>query len=561
MTPLGEKSGDNVTRGPGSVNSHPRGQTSGKHVLVKAAAVVAVMTLIGRILGLIRDIVSAKRFGTSWQWDAFLYAFMLPNLFRRIVGEGGLTSAFIPVYNEVSAKVSKEEAFRFTCVTITFLACVLFVFILAVEGLLTLLLNMGFHSPTVVLTLNLSRILFPYLWFLSLYAIGMGVLNSHRHFFAPSLGGPILDIVWIAGVLWVPAWAAGGYIERIQWLSYAILFGGLLHVVVEIPPLLKIGFRFRWIWDMSSAWLKKVWNLLLPVTLSFAVVQINITVDMTLGMMIGPGANSSLWYGNRLMQFPLGIFALAMGTALLPMMSQQIARGEKEASRKTLSFALRSIFFIILPSSVGLIVLREPIIRVLFERGEFDAVSTARSAAVLLGFTVGLFAFAGQKIMNSGYYAAHDSKTPMKTSVISLCSNVVLNLILMVPFKEAGLAIATSLSGIIQFGQLVYYYPKKVGEFPFREIAFSFLRIFLASLVMGVICYGSWELLKFWFPGPGTRIQLIQVFGSISIATMAYLVLCLACHVPEAKEAWAWFRKRRKPATNPVETEKLIEGA
>jgi len=561
MTPLGEKSGDNVTRAPGSVNPHPHGQKSGKHHLMKAAAVVAVMTLVGRILGLIRDIVSAKSFGTSWQYDAFLYAFMLPNLFRRIVGEGGLTSAFIPVYNEISAKIGKDEAFRFASITITFLACVLFVFVLAVEGLLTLLLRIGFHSQTVMLTLDLSRILFPYVWFISLYAIGMGVLNSHRHFFAPSLGGPILDLVWIVGVLWVPVWAAGDYVERIRWVSYAILFGGFLHVAVEVPPLLKIGFRFRWIWDAGYEWLKKVWVLLLPVTLSFAIVQINIAVDMTLGMMIGPGANSSLWYGNRLMQFPLGIFALAMGTALLPMMSQQIARGEKEASRKTLSFALRSIFFIILPSSVGLIVLREPIIRVLFERGEFNAVSTARSAAVLLGYTVGLFAFAGQKIMNTGFYAAHDSKTPMKTAMISLGSNIVLNLILMVPFKEAGLAIATSISGIFQFAQLMYYYPKKVGEFPFREVAFSFLRILLASVAMGVVCYWSWELLKHGIPGAGTHAQLAQVFGSILIATVSYLGFCFMCRVPEVKEAFAWFRKRRKPAADPSEVEKLIDGA
>jgi len=561
MTPLGEKSGGNVARDSGIVNPHPHVPKSGKHHLMKAAAVVGLMTLIGRILGLIRDIVSAKCFGTSWQYDAFLYAFMVPNLFRRIVGEGGLTSAFIPVYNEIAAKMGKDDAFRFTNITVTFLACVLFVFILAVEGLLALFLRIGFHSQTVMLTLDLSRILFPYLWFISIYAIGMGVLNSHRHFFAPSLGGPILDLVWIVGVLWVPRWMAGDYVDRIRWLSYLILFGGFLHVAVEVPPLFKLGFRFRWVWDVGCEWLKKVWHMLLPVTLSFAVVQINIAVDMTIGMMIGPGANSSLWYGNRLMQFPLGIFALAMGTALLPMMSQQIARGEKEASRKTLSFALRSIFFIILPSSVGLIVLREPIMRALFERGEFNAVSTARSAAVLLGYTIGLFAFAGQKIMNSAYYAAHDSKTPMKTAVISLLSNIALNLILMVPFREAGLAIATSISGIFQFGQLIYYYPKKVGEFPLREVLTSFLRILLASVAMGFVCYGSWELLKLWIPGVGTHVQLVQVFGSILIATMAYLGLCFVCRVPEVKEAFAWFLKKRKPVAMPVDPESLVDGA
>ncbi len=563
MTPFGEKSGDNVTRVPGVVNEVPRPEAaprSGKRHLVRAAAVVAVMTLVGRILGLFRDIVSAKHFGTSWQYDAFLYAFMLPNLFRRVVGEGGLTSAFIPVYNEIRERQDPSEAFRFANITVSFLSVALFAFIVAVECLLHVLIKIGFQSQTVMLTLELSRILFPYLWFVSLYALGMGILNSHRHFLAPAMGPAILDLVWIVGVLWVPTWAGHDYFERIRWLSCFILLGGFLHVAVELPPLRRIGFKFRWIWDTGYAGLKRTGTLLLPVVLSFAVVQINIAVGMTLGMAIGPGANSSLWYGNRLMQFPLGIFAMAMGTALLPMLAQQIARGEKEASRKTLSFALRSIFFIIIPSSVGLIVLREPIIRMLFERGQFDAVSTARSSAVLLGYTVGLFAFAGQKIMNSGFYAAHDSRTPMRTSVLSLLLNIVLSLILMVPFKEAGLALATSISGILQFGQLIYYYPKKVGEFPTREIGASFLRILIASLVMGAIGFYGLELFKHWLPGQGTRIQLVRGFGSILLATVSYLSLCYACHVPEAREAWEWIRKKRKPAPDPAEIDKLVEG-
>ncbi len=560
MTPLGEKSGVKVTQGMPSVNEVPREPSAGKRHLVKAAALVALMTLIGRVLGLVRDIVSAKRFGTGWQWDAFLYAFMLPNLFRRIVGEGGLTSAFIPVYNEIAEKQSKAEAFRFANTTISFLSCVLLAFILAVEGLLTLLLRIGFHSQTLMLTFELSRILFPYLWFLSMYALGMGILNSHRHFLAPAMGPAILDLIWILAVLFVPVWAAGDFIGRIRWLSYALLLAGVMHVAVEVPPLLRIGFGFQWIWNTAHEGMKKVWRLLIPVVLSFAIVQINITVDMTLGMLIGSGANSSLWYGNRLMQFPLGIFALAMGTALLPMLAQQVARNEKEAARKTLSFALRSIFFIIVPSSVGLIVLREPIIRMLFERGQFDTVSTARCAAVLLGYTIGLFAFAGQKIMNSGFYAAHDSKTPMRTAVISLLTNIVLNLILMVPLREAGLALATSISGIIQFGQLIYYYPKKVGEFPFREIAISFLRILLASLAMGAVCYFSWELLKVWIPGQSTKMQLIQVLGSMAFATFAYFGICFVCRVQEVREAVEWFRTKRKRGADPAEAEKLIDG-
>ena len=542
------KSGDNVTRDPASVNEVPwsgGAQATGKKHLIKAAAIVGLMTLVGRVLGLFRDIVSAKTFGTRWQWDAFVYAFMLPNLFRRIVVEGGLTSAFIPVYNEIAEKQGRAEATRFANITMTFLFCVLLVVVLLVEAGLTLLLKIGFQSAMVMLTLELTRLLFPYLLFLSLYALGMGVLNSHRHFWVPALGSAVLDFVWICAVLWVPSWMGHDYFGRVRWLSWALFAMGFFYILMEIPPLLKIGFRFKWIWDVSYGGLKKAWALLPPVVLSFAVVQINMTVGMALGGLLGPGANSTLWYGNRLMQFPLGIFALAMGTALLPMLAQQIARGEKEASCKTLSFALRSIFFIILPSSVGLIVLRGPIVRMLFERGEFDAASTARSAAVLLGYTIGLFAFAGHKIMNSGYYAAQDSRTPMKTSIIALVTNLVLSLALMIPFREGGLALAASISGIIQFGQLIYYYPKKVGEFPFREIGMSFLRILLASLVMGILSTYSWIFLKAWVPGSGTLVQLIQVLSSILIGIMAYFGFCYVFHVPEMHEAMEWIRGKK----------------
>ncbi|HQB11498.1 MAG TPA: murein biosynthesis integral membrane protein MurJ [Candidatus Omnitrophota bacterium] len=540
-----EKSGDNVTRGPHPVNEVPKAGF-GKKSLVRAAVLVSAMTLLGRVLGLIRDILSAKTFGTRWQWDAFIYAFMIPNLFRRIVGEGGLTSAFIPVYNETKTKQGVAEAFRFANVTLCFLACALLVFVIAVQGLITAILAAGHYSEMLTLTLNLLRILFPYLWFLSLYALGMGILNSHGHFLAPSLGSVILDGVWIFAILWVPSWVGTDYADRIRWLTYTLLFAGFLHVAVEIPPLWKIGFRFKFIWDLAHEGLKKTWKLLLPVVMSFAVVQINITVDATLGLVIGPGANSSLWYGNRLMQFPLGIFALAMGTALLPMLSQQIASGEREAAKRSLSFALRSVFFIIIPSSVGLIVFREEIIRFLFERGEFDPVSTARSAAVLLGYTIGLFAYSGQKIMAAGYYAAHDTKTPMRTALVSLFLNIVLNLILMIPLKEAGLALATSISGIVQFGQLIYYYPKKVGEFPFREIARSFFRILLASAAMAGICYASLAGLRSVVPGTDTLAQGIQVLGSILIAIISYLALCFLFRVPEIHEAVEWIRKKRK---------------
>ena len=503
------------------------------------------MTLISRILGMVRDIVSAIAFGTSWQWDGFIYAFMIPNFFRRIVGEGALSSAFIPVYNEVAEKHGKSEAFRFANVTLTFLICGLIVFVLSIEGILTLLLQFSVFSETITLTLNLLRILFPYLCFISIFAFGMGILNSHRHFLAPALGPILLNGIWIVSILWLIPKAGPNYENQLHLLSYAILSVGLFYLVLEIPPLYKIGFRPKWIWDRANESFKKVLKLLFPVLLSFAIMQINILVDMTLGIVIGPGANSSLWYGTRLMQFPLGIFAIAMGTALLPLMSQQIANGEKSEAKTTMSFALRNIFFIIIPSSVGFIVLSPYIVKLLFQYGQFNAISTLRTSHVLIGYAIGLFAYAGLKIVTTGYYATQDSKTPMKIGVVALVLNVVFNLILMHPLKEAGLALATALSAIIQFALLIYFYPKKVAEFPLTETLKSFIRILIASILMGGVCYFSIHFLQDSFSGTSVLSQAIQVLGAIATGTIFYLAVCFLGRVREMKEAVQWLKNKK----------------
>lgn len=533
---ISEKSGDTVAREGFGVKRH----------LVKTAGLVGLMTLASRILGMIRDIVSAKTFGTRWQWDAFIYAFMLPNFLRRLVGEGALSSAFIPVYSEIQAQKGHEEAFRFAYVIRTFLITILAGFLILSELALFALLQIPDLAPTLHLTLDLLRIFFPYLALISLFSLGMGILNCHKHFFASSLGPVILDLVWIAAVLWWVPGAGPDLTAQVRVLSWAILFSGVLQLAALSPQLWQVGIRPAWVWDRLYPGLKKTVSLLVPGILAFAVVQINILVDMTLAFMIGPGANSSLWYGTRLMQFPLGVFAIAMGTALLPTMAHQAARQEFEAARKTLSFALRSVFLIILPSSIGLIMLRTPIIQLLFERGEFNAVSTARSAAVLMCYSFGLFAYSGQKIIASGFYAIQDPRTPVRIGVIALVTNIILNLILMKPLREAGLALATSVSGIVQFLLLALLYEKKTVNFPRREILLSFFKILGASLVMGVIAVFAFRFLEAAYPGKGTTALLVQVLGSISVATLTYIALCFLFRVHEMHEAVNWLRRKRK---------------
>ncbi len=533
------------------MNQPPQTVHTTKKHLLKAAGLMGAMTLCSRILGMIRDVISAKNFGTSWQWDAFLYAFMVPNFFRKLVGEGALSSAFIPVYSETLAQRGKEEAFRFAQVTVTFLVVILASFLLVAELALNAALKMGHFSSTISLTLDLLRGMFPYLWFMSFFVLGMGILNSHRHFLAPSLGPIIFDLFWIAGVLWIVPHAGEAFENQVRWLTVVILISGAVQLGAELPPLYRLGFRFRWVWDTACPGLIKTFRLLLPMILGFAVVQINILVDSTMGLMIGAGANSSLWYGNRLMQFPLGIFAIAMGTALLPTIVQQTARQELESVRKTLSFALRSIFLIILPSSVGLIVLSQPIIQLLFERGHFDAVSTSRTAAVLLCYSIGLFAYSGQKIMTAGFYAAQNTRTPVKIAVVSLLTNITLNLILMIPLKEAGLALATSIAGILQFSLLGFFYHRKIMRLDLREIFQSFFKITAASLVMGLVAWLIFKAAQQILPGSGTMILLVHVFSSIALSILAYAGLCFVFRVREVREALVWVREKKGRKQGP----------
>ncbi|MBN1687565.1 MAG: murein biosynthesis integral membrane protein MurJ [Candidatus Omnitrophica bacterium] len=518
---------------------------------MKAAGTVGLLTLASRILGMIRDIVSAKQFGTTWQWDAFLYAFMFPNFFRRLLGEGALSSAFIPVYSETLHREGKAAAFRFSNVVGTVLAGGLLVFIIILEFVLNALVGWDALPERLHLTIDLLRFLFPYLWFISICALFMGILNCHRHFLTPSLGPVILDIFWIAGVLWVASLIHKAPPEQLRILSLFLLSAGVIQMAVQIPVLMRLGFRFQWVWDLAHEGFRKTGKLLLPAVLGFAVVQINILVDMTLAFVIGPGANSSLWYGTRLMQFPLGVFAIAMGTALLPMISEQTANREFEAAKQTLSFAMRSVFLIILPCSVGLIVLRTPIIQMLFERGAFDAVSTARTSFVLLCYVLGLFAYSGQKLVVAGFYAVQDTKTPVIIGVVALLSNIILNLILMWPMKEAGLALATSISGIIQFALLLKYYNRKISEFPFRAILRSFLKILGASTSMGIVCWAVLNFLRQAVPGDHLTALLIQVFIPILFCITAFIGFCKVFRIHEVRETLEWMKTKKTSSVNP----------
>lgn len=532
-----------VNRGEGRSDA-PRGRSH----LIQAAGVVGSMTLISRILGMVRDIVCARAFGTTWQWDAFLYAFMIPNFFRRLVGEGALSAAFIPLYTESLEREGEKEAFRFANVAFTFWTVALLALILAVEGLLELGLRIPGLSPRVALTFDLLRTLFPYLLFVALYALSMGVLNTHRRFWSSSFSPAVLNILWTAGVVWIAPLAGRDSVLQLRALAVVLLVAGFAQFAIQWPQLAGIGFRLRWIWDVFHVRLVRLGKLLLPNILSFAVVQVNLLVDMTLAFFIGPGANSSLWYASRLMQFPQGVIGIAMETALLPTVSQQAAATDLKAAKETISFALRSVFLVLIPCTVGLVVLRAPIVQLLFERGAFDAGSTARTSIVLLFYALGLFFISGQKMVAAGFYAVQDTRTPVRMAVVALIANLFLNLALIRPFGAAGLALATSLASTLQFGLLLYFYHRRVTPFPFGEVLSSWARILAAALSMAVLCSFTHGYLLARLDAGGTFTLALRVFGSIFISVFGYLFFCVVFRVREVREAWEWMVRKGRAA-------------
>ncbi len=502
--------------------------------LIKSAGLIGFLTLLSRVAGMARDVVSAKIFGTSRVWDAFLYAFAVPNFLRRLVGEGALANAFIPIYTKVLKEQGREEADKvghivFTLLTV-FLGVLVILFMIGVQATLSF-----FVLPEKVrLILRFLQILFPYILFLAHVALSMGILNCHRHFFTPSLSPVVLNLVWIGALFFVCPFAATlegkGYL-----LAGCILLSGVIQFAVQLFPLKSLGYRARFAFEFFHPAIRKIMNLILPAVMGFAVTQISILVDMSMAFFLGDGANASLWYGNRLMQFPLGIFGVGLGTALLPTFSHQAAEENSAEIVDTLSFSIRSVFFIVIPASLGLIFLQTPIVKTLFQRGNFDAVSTYRTARVLMFYSIGLFAYSGQKAVTAAFYALEDSRTPFLVSAASLGIDILLNLILMWPLREGGLALSTSLGGILDFVVMLVLLMRKIGHaHEFGRILRSFLNITFTSLLMGISAFWIYHHLHFSFASQLTG-EIVNLACTIFLAILVYLGLSFLFRVEEIR--------------------------
>jgi putative peptidoglycan lipid II flippase len=493
--------------------------------IAKAAGLMSIATFISRILGYVKDMILAGLFGATGIADTFFVAFRIPNLLRELFAEGSMSSAFIPVLTEYQTKHGIEESKRLVRITFSFI--LLFVGLLCILGIvfapeIVTAIAPGFidmpekFSSTVLLT----RIMFPFLLFISLAALTMGALNVKRIFFTPALAPAMLNITIICVVLLI----ATKIEQPILAVAIGVTLGGFVQFAFQLPSFLKNGYSLKPAYNFRHDGLKKMSLLILPATMGMAVAQINIFISTILASYLSEGSVTYLYYSMRLIQFPVGIFGVAMGMAVLPTLSEHAVKGDYDSLRDDFSFALRYLFFITVPAMAGLIALREPIVNILFQRGKFDYVATAGTADALLFYSIGIWSIVGVRIITASFYSMQDTRTPVKIAGVALAVNILFSIILMNPLKHSGLALANSLASAINFILLFYFLRKRLKRVDAVRILSSFLKTILASSVMGCI---GWLMLhgELWKIYGNTYLKAFYLSGTVALCGMIYIFI------------------------------------
>ncbi|MBF0528742.1 MAG: murein biosynthesis integral membrane protein MurJ [Deltaproteobacteria bacterium] len=520
--------------------------------IAKAAGIVGSATLLSRILGLIRDQVTAYYFGAGMAADAFFVAFRIPNLLRRLLAEGALTVSFIPVFTEYLTTRSRAEAFR-----LVHAALAVFSIILVIVTVLGILFSPwiiwafapGFtdQPDKYALTVLLTRIMFPYIFLVALVALAMGILNSLGKFAAPALSPVFLNIGMIGAIFFLSPY----FDPPIIGLAIGVIIGGILQVLLQIPFMAKeaglLGFKL----DLHHPALHRVAWLMAPATLGAAAYQFSVFVNTLLASFLPEGSVSYLYYADRIMQFPLGVFAVAVATAVLPAMSRQAAEKDLAGLRDTLSYSLRLVSFITIPATVGMIILAEPGLQLLFQRGRFDLASTQATTGALIAYALGLWSLSAVQIIVRAFYALQDTRTPATMATISLIGSLALAVILMIPLEHVGLALASTGGSIINFAILIVLLRRKLGRLGGRVILKSIAGNIVWSLAMGVVVASA--LYGYDPVKPGRSLILgLRVLGGTGLGLGVYFGLAYWRRAPEILVLLNGLRRRRKKTESPV---------
>jgi len=515
----------------------PRSTHTGR--IVRSTGVLVLATALSRVLGLVLTLLIARRFGTLAQSQAFVVAYRLPNVFRDLVAEGAMASAVVPVLSWYRAKENADEFWRLSQALLT--QMVLFLIGLGAVGSLAApqlvpLIAPGFASDPekLALTIRLTRILFPFITLVGLWAYFMGLLNALHHFAIPALGPAILNIVMIVACVWVVPHTTPGILA----LAGGVLIGGVIQVLIQIPVAMRLGFRWRWRFAHPGA--GEILQLLGPRMVGSAVYQANVLIDTmlaSLGRVVGEGAVAAIFFANRLVQLPLALFGTASAQACLPLLAEQAAHHELKAFRSTLLSVIRMVAFVILPSSVGLMVLAHPIVSGLFERGAFDHRATMMTAQALSYYSLGLLAYAINKVLTGAFYALRDTRTPVVLAAEAVGVNVLMCLGLMWPLRIGGLALAAALSNTMNTYRLARRMETRLALPLLQPAAGSLLRMTAASLFMGFGCWVVWTMSGL-IARPWLGLPLIVLIGLV-----LYMLACRILRIEELSTVFRWLGK------------------
>ncbi len=508
-----------------------------KRHLIRSTGIIGSATALSRILGFVRDIVIAAFFGTAIYAQAFVVAFRIPNLLRDIVGEGATNSALVPVLTEELHKNGKESFLRLSQVLFNIMFVTLLV--LTAAGMLASPLIVRLIAPGFLadpekfrVTVTLTRVLFPFLFLVGLWAYAMGVLNSLGKFASAAFGSCFLNLAMILSAVM--------FGENVFGLACGVLVGGLLQFLIQLPSLYSVGWKLRLTAKFDHPQARKAGVLIVPRVLGACVYQFNVfisTILASLSAIVGEGAVAAIYYANRIWQLPLAIFGIALAQAALPTMSKHMAGNDTVKMKETVQFSLKMVFFILVPSSIGLMMLATPITRVLFERGAFTSYSTSITSGALFFYSFGLVACGGLKVLANAFYAMGDTRTPVKAAFYSVILNLILNLALMWPLKVGGLTLANSIAVTFNFAMLYILLVKKLGDFGSMHVRESFFKVLGASAVMAMAIKG----LMVWLGGYGIVPLLLVISGGIAVFLSASYIF----GVREMRESIEWFQKRR----------------
>lgn len=496
--------------------------------LLRALVTVSGMTLISRILGFVRDFVIARNFGAGPATDAFFVAFRLPNLLRRMFAEGAFSQAFVPILAEYRNRRGEEEAHLLINRVATVLSLV--VGLISVLGIFAAPLIIYVSAPgfaadadKFALTVELTRITFPYILFMSLVAMAGGVLNTWSRFAIPAFTPVLLNLSFIVMALF----AAPLFDPPVLALAWAVFIGGVLQLLLQLRPLARIGMLPRFDLKLSDPGVRRVVTLMLPAMLGVSVAQISLVINTIFASFLQSGSVSWLYYADRLMEFPAGLLGVALGTILLPSLSRLHADDEPEAFSSMLDWGLRLTLMLTLPAALALALLAVPLISTLFLHGAFTANDVSQTQLALVAYSVGLTGLIMVKILAPGFYARQDIRTPVKFAVITLVATQAMNLLFIVPLQHAGLALSIGLAALLNAGLLYRGLRRRGVYMPLAGWAGFSWRIALALVVLGAVLWFGKGPESLWLEGSAME-RLLRLAALVAAGMFAYFATLFA---------------------------------